>query len=195
MPVRTGRCSEAGAGVGPGFGAERAAVVVEALERRRSSARPGRVRIPGDDEAATGHAGDGRLVLVAAGAAVDEEGLAHLQAAGVVALAEQAGAAVAAALVTPHDHEAAAVEAGHHRLGLVVGCVVVDLELVAHRDALGVVALAVDAVAPAVLGLGRPHGDVAAVAQAGHGGLALVGRGVGVDQVFGEQGWPPSYWG
>ena len=179
---------ETGAGVGARLGAERLAVGVEALEEDVTVA-PVLVRIgpPSDHKAAT-EAGDDGLILGATGIRVHQEGLAHLQPVRVVALAEHAvAAAVGATAIGPHHDEAAAAQARDRRLDLVVWRVVVHLELVAHRHALRVVALAVDAVAPAVLALRGPHRDVAAVGQPCHRRLALRVRRPGVDHLFLEE--------
>ncbi len=179
---------ETGAGVGARLGAERLAVGVEALEEDVTVA-PVLVRIgpPSHHKTAT-EAGDDGLILGATGIRIHQEGLAHLQPVGVVTLAEHAvAAAVGPTAVGPHHDEAAAAQARDRRLDLVVRRVVVHLELVAHRHALRVVALAKDAVAPAVLALRGPHRDVAAVGQPRHRRLALLVRRPGVDHLLLEE--------
>src|SRR5690606_10124287 len=98
---------EAAAGVGAGLGAERLAVGVEALQEDVVIATVLiAIRIPRHHEAAAREARHRRLVLVSAGAGIDEEGLAELDTVSIVALAEHGRPApIRAALVGPHDDE------------------------------------------------------------------------------------------
>ncbi len=185
-----GTALETRAAVGPGFRPLGRTVVVETLEEDVCAATVlGAVGIPGDDETAARDADHGRLILVAGRRGIDDEVIAHLQAVGVVTLAEEpVTTAVAPILVAPDHHEAPASEAGDHRRDLIIGGVVIDLELVADRHPLRVVALSVDAKTPTVLASGLPHGHVAAVGETRHGRSVLLVRGVGIDHFLLIQG-------
>ncbi len=148
-------------------GAAAAAVVVVVVPGdRKTTAREGR------------HVG---LVLAAGGALVDPELAARRGAGGVVALPVHAGAAAVLAVGAPHDDEAAALEGRHPGFVLAVRGGRIDPELAAGRAAVGVVALGLDAAAAAVLAVGAPYDDEAAVGGGRHVGLVLAAAGGGVD--------------
>ena len=180
-------------GVEREFGAEHAAVGREALRQHVVEVRvAGVVAAVGDDESAVRQAQHGRLVLVADGAGGGAELSARRAAVGVVALGVDAVAAAAVlARRTPGDDEAAARQGADGRLGLLVECGRVDLELGADGGAIAGVALCEHPVVVAILAPGGgPGDDVAAVAaaqQARHGGVLLLVALEGVDLLLGAQ--------
>ena len=145
------------------------------------------VAVPRRHEAAAGQRRDIGLGLVVGRGGVDLELAAHRYAVGVKALTVDAPAAAVLQVGLPAHHETAAIEAGHRRGFLVVRGIGVDLEFAAHRYAVGVVALAVDAFAPAVLAGRGPHDNVAAVIELGDGGAVLRGRLIGIHAFVVEQ--------
>ena len=139
------------------------------------------VGAPRHDEAAVGGGRDVGLELAVVGRAVHKEFAAQQRAVVGEALRIDARAAAVLSLGAPGDHVAAAGQRRYYRLGLPVRRIAVDLELGAHRHALGVEALGIDAIAPAVLTVRGPDGDVAAVGQARHLGRLLRAGLVSVD--------------
>ncbi|EXI75073.1 MAG: hypothetical protein AW07_01307 [Candidatus Accumulibacter sp. SK-11] len=117
---------------------------------------------PGDDKAAVDQAQRGGMGLVVVGEVGDPELAARCAAVGAVALRIDAAGGAVLTLAAPDDDEAAVGQAGHHRLGLLVAGVGVDLELGAHLHAIGVVALGEDAVATAILARRAPDHHIAA---------------------------------
>src|SRR6266404_4535426 len=85
------------------------------------------------------------------------------------------------AIRLPGGHEAAVGPASHRGVALLAAGGRVDMELVAHGMAGGIVALAIDAIVVAVLPEGLPGDGEAAIGHRGDGGIALGIRGVGVD--------------
>ena len=145
------------------------------------------VGAPRHDEAAVGGGRDVGLELAVVGRAVHKEFAAQQRAVVGEALRIDARAAAVLSLGAPGDHVAAAGQRRYYRLGLRVRRVAVDTEFRTGRYALGVEALGVDAIAPAVLTVRGPDGDVAAVGQARHLGRLLRARHVGVDLFIAEQ--------
>ena len=152
-----------------------------------AGARRARVEVGVDDHVvAVAQVGDRRLELGAVGGRAELDLAGGGQAGGVVLahvdVAGGAGAADVGVVVVPADDEAAGGQAGHRRLVLAAQGGLVDQELAARLDAVAVVALAVDAGAGAVLAVGAPDDDEAAVGQRGDLGFVLRAGGRGVDQ-------------
>ena len=133
--------------------------------------------VPGHDVVALGVDGDAVQVLAARGEGVDRELGAHAIAGGVVAL--RADLEPPDVALPAHDEPPVGSHADRGIL-LAAGKIRVHLELGSRARAGGVVALAEDAVAAAVLGGALPHDDEAAVRCAGDVGLLLVAGGEGV---------------
>ena len=147
--------------------------------------------MPGRDESPPGLARNIHIRLVVGHAGVDQKLVAGGGAIGIEALPVDTPARAILAARLPHDDEAAAVKARNGRRILLVGRVAVDLELAAHRHAVGIVTLAIDAIGPTILrdelGCldGRPHDHVTAIGQRGHGRFDLSVGLVGVDLLVG----------
>ena len=177
-------------GITPGLATLRHAAGVVALEEYVVIlvAHVHGIVVPRDDEAAIRRADEGRLILVAAGRAIDQKLVAHRHTVGIEALRIDARAAAVLSVGTPGHHEATAVQSGDGGLVLLAWGIGIDLKLAANGNAFGIVTLPVDAVAPAILRIGLPDGDIATVGQTRHGRVVLRVRTIGVDDFVVEQG-------
>ena len=162
---------------------------VEALDEHAVAGavarRAGGRRGPAHHEAAVAERGEARVELVGRGLGVDHHlGLGgDRRAGGVVAAVDDAVAGAVERVVDPRHHEAAVGEPHGHRVELGVDDGLVDAELAAHRLAVAVVALGVDAEvedARLILVAALPHHDVA-VRRAGDGVVERRDRGVLLD--------------
>ena len=107
------------------------------------------VGLPGDDKATVGKPGCRWLALMVLGIGIDPElTISMRRTVSVKALA--IGVIVTGSLILvprlPGDHEAAVFKRSNRRIGLCIRGLRVDLELIADRAAINVIALAVDAV-------------------------------------------------
>ena len=140
---------------------------------------------PGDHVAAVvqgGNAAVGVAVAGGAGAVVDQHLAADLDAGSGVALGHDRPTAETRVVADPADHEIAVAQHRHVGVGLVVGCVAVDLELAAARGAVGVHQPRLHAPVAAVLAFRMPHHHVATVVEPGQLRERLVAGNMGVDR-------------
>ena len=133
----------------------------------------------GDDKAAVGHAGHGRLVLCRWAVGVDQRLAVDRAAVGVVLLREHVVAGDVG--VGPRDNKAASFQARDLGLVLLAVDVGVDAEFAAHLGAERVEALGVDAGGREVLAGRLPHRDEAAGLQCRHRRHVLRAVDVAVD--------------
>ena len=82
----------------------------------------------------------------------------------------------AAVLITrfPGHHEAAIVQHRHYRILLTVICLRINLELITHRRAAGIIALCRNAVIAAILAIRTPGYNKAVTAETGHRRVKLL---------------------
>ena len=73
----------------------------------------------------------------------------------------------------PGHHEAAIVQHRHYRILLTVICLRINLELITHRRAAGVIALRGNAMITAILAIRTPGHDKAVTAETGHRRIKL----------------------
>ena len=129
--------------------------------------RGGVIAAISNDEATIAQADHRRFVLVAGSRRVDAELVARERPVGTITLGIDTAARAVLTIRAPHHHEAAVGERAHFGLVLVAESLTADLELGAHGSAPGVVALAEDTVAAAVLAIVRaPYHHVAARVRA-----------------------------
>ncbi|MCY1350843.1 hypothetical protein D9M68_526830 [compost metagenome] len=166
-------------GIDPRLVADRVALVVIALGIDAVAAAILAVELPDDQPAAVGQGSDGGCGLVGVHGGIDRHLVADRVALAIVALGVDAAAAAAEA--APGDQPTAVGQGSDGGHGLVGVRGDIDPRLAALRVALVVIALGINAVAAAVLVVGLPGDQPAAVGQGGDGGGELMVERGGVD--------------
>ncbi|MNF52778.1 hypothetical protein D3C84_341370 [compost metagenome] len=144
------------------------------------------VGLPGDHEATIGQRRDGGFVLGIQRVGVDADLTAHLGAADVEALREDA-VGVAASGPLPHRQVAAIGQPRDGGEVLGAGSGRVDHDLPADLDAIDIVTLQATGPAAAILAIGRPGDHEATIGKPGDLGIVLQVQGGGVDPGFATQ--------
>ena len=143
------------------------------------------VGFPSDHEAAVFERRHRRIILMARSVGVDLELIAEAIALRVITLTKDTVVRTILTAGLPGDDKAAVQQGRNIRLCLLTRGVAVGLELITVRAAIGVEALAIDAVARAILTAGFPGNDEAAVGEVGNRRVVLVVARIGVDLELG----------
>ena len=173
------RLGAGGPGVDPEFLRVRGAIALEPLAVDAGTAAVLPVAFPDHHVAAVAQAGHCRRVLEPGGLGVDLEVGGH----GTVRLEAPAvdlGHVVAVQVLAPHHHQAVVGQGGQGRLVLSARGLLVDPVLAAVRGAVGQVSLG-EHIVIVHLAAAVPDHHVPTVREGGHAGMALPGRGPGVD--------------